>query len=54
VLPWKGNLVWSRIAKVFKDNIDESDKKKKQNAFLNNRGFTYKVIDKAICEYWKS
>lgn len=51
---WLNKAMSALEKKVFKNNIDESDKKKKQNAFLNNRGFTYKVIDKAICEYWKS
>ena len=51
---WLNKAMLALEKKVFKNNINESDKKKKQNAFLNNRGFTYKVIDKAICEYWKS
>ena len=51
---WLNQAMSALEKKIFKNNIDESDKKKKQNAFLNNRGFTYKVIDKAICEYWKS
>ena len=50
---WLKRAILALEKKVFKSNLDKSTQKKKQNAFLNNRGFTFKVIDKAINEYWK-
>ena len=50
---WLEKAILALEKKVFKSNLDKSAQKKKQNAFLNNRGFTFKVIDKAIIEYWK-
>ena len=50
---WLNQAMSALEKKVFKTNLDQSNKKRKQNAFLNNRGFTFKVIDKAINKYWK-
>jgi len=50
---WLNQAILALEKKVFKTNLDQSDQKRKQNAFLNNRGFTFKVIDKAINKYWK-
>ena len=50
---WLNQAMLALEKKVFKINLDQSDKKRKQNAFLNSRGFTFKVIDKAINKYWK-
>ena len=50
---WLNQAMLALEKKVFKTNLDQSNKKRKQNAFLNSRGFTFKVIDKAINKYWK-
>tara|TARA_A100001011_G_C14098767_1_gene751867 strand:- start:27 stop:485 length:459 start_codon:yes stop_codon:yes gene_type:complete len=50
---WLAKAISALEKKVFKNNLSETDKKKKQNIFLNNRGFTFKIIDNAINEYWK-
>ena len=50
---WLAQAISALEKKTFKNNITELDKKKKQNIFLNNRGFTFKIIDTAINEYWK-
>ena len=50
---WLNQAILALEKKVFKTNLDQSDQKRKQNAFLNNRSFTFKVIDKAINKYWK-
>ena len=50
---WLNQAILALEKKVFKTNLDQSDQKRKQNAFLNSRGFTFKVIDKAINKYWK-
>ncbi len=50
---WLAQAISALEKKVFKNNLTELDKKKKQNIFLNNRGFTFKIIDNAINEYWK-
>ena len=50
---WLNQAILALEKKVFKTNLDQSNKKRKQNAFLNSRGFTFKVIDKAINKYWK-
>ena len=50
---WLNQAILALEKKVFKTNLDQSDQKRKQNAFLNNRGFTFKVIDKAINKYWE-
>ena len=50
---WLNQAMSALEKKVFKTNLDQSNKKRKQNAFLNSRGFTFKVIDKAINKYWK-
>ena len=50
---WLEKAILALEKKVFKNNLDKSTQIKKQNAFLNNRGFTFKIIDKAINEYWK-
>lgn len=50
---WLQKAILALEKKVFKSNLDKSVQIKKQNAFLNSRGFTFKVIDKAINQYWK-
>ncbi len=50
---WLNQAMLALEKKVFKTNLDQSNKKRKQNAFLNSRGFTFKVIDKAINKYWE-
>ena len=50
---WLKQAMLALEKKVFKTNLDQSNKKRKQNLFLNSRGFTFKVIDKAINKYWK-
>ena len=50
---WLAKAISALEKKVFKNNLSKTDKKKKQNIFLNNRGFTFKIIDNAINEYWK-
>ncbi len=50
---WLQKAILALEKKVFKSNLDKSIQIKKQNAFLNSRGFTFKVIDKAINQYWK-
>ena len=50
---WLTQAISALEKKVFKSSLDKSDQKKKQNAFLSNRGFSFKVIEKAINSYWK-
>ena len=50
---WLKQAISALEKKAYKDDLNESDQKKKQNAFLSNRGFSFKVIEKAINNYWK-
>ena len=50
---WLKQAISALEKKAFKSDLDKSDQKKKQNAFLSNRGFSFKVIEKAINSYWK-
>ena len=49
---WLAQAISALQKKTFKNNLTELDKKKKQSIFLNNRGFTFNIIDNAINEYW--
>jgi len=50
---WLKQAISALEKKAYKDDLNESDQKKKQNAFLNSRGFSFKIIEKAINCYWK-
>ena len=50
---WLKQAISALEKKAFKSDLDKSDQKQKQNAFLSNRGFSFKVIEKAINCYWK-
>ena len=50
---WLKQAISALEKKAYKDDLNESEQKKKQNAFLNSRGFSFKIIEKAINCYWK-
>ena len=52
---WENAAITALKKKTFPDKFDNTDIKiKKQRSFLELRGFDYRIIEKAIEEFWKS